>query len=167
MREPIFLAEDLPGVEQDGLAADAGKVVLDLVAVDHGVVREDLLDEHPQLGDVPLPVAQVVDEVPDGLLGRHLEGRVEALVRGEDLQVVVQHHQRLAHGLDDVLGVFPRILDVGVELHAFMRRPLERREALAQVGDLVDELGLGLLVVVHGGPSAPATVAPRSGRKSR
>ena len=94
------------------------EIVLDLVAVEHGVVGEDLLEEHPQLGYVPLPVAEVVDELPDRLLGGPLEGVVEALVGGEDLQVGVQHHQRLAHGLDDVLGVFPGVLDFRLQLLA-------------------------------------------------
>ena len=65
MCEPIFFPEDLPGVEQDDLAADAGKIMFDLIAVEHGIMGEDLLDEHPQLGNVPLPVAEIVDEIPD------------------------------------------------------------------------------------------------------
>ena len=41
------------------------------------------------------------------------------MVGGENLQLGIQHHQRLAHGSYNVLGVFPGILDFGLQPFAF------------------------------------------------
>ena len=51
--------------------------------------------------------------------GRYFEGIVEAVVGGENLQLGIQHHQRLAHGSYNVLGVFPGILDFGLQPFVF------------------------------------------------
>ena len=112
------LPENLPGVQQNGLAADIEEIVFDFVAVEHRVVQQDIFKEVPQLGDVPLPVAEVVDEVPDGLLGGDPEGIVKAVVGGENLQVGIEHDQRFADGFHDVLGVFPGNLDSRFRLFA-------------------------------------------------
>ena len=93
--------------------------MLDFIAVEHGILGEDLLKEHPQPGNVPLTVAEVVDELPDRSLGRHFEGFIEAVVGGENLQVRIQHHKRFAHGFHDVLGIFPGILDFGLQPLSF------------------------------------------------
>ena len=76
MFEPIFSRKILPGVEHNGLAADIDKVVLDFIAIEHGILGEDLLDKHPQLGNVPLPVTEVIHEIPDCFLGHYFEGIV-------------------------------------------------------------------------------------------
>ena len=111
-----ILPEDLPGVQEDDLSADAGENMVHLVAVEDGFIGEDVLEQHPQFGDVPLPVAEVVDEIADGLLGRYLEGFVETEIGREDFQLRVQHHQRLAHGLDDALGILQGLLDLRLQL---------------------------------------------------
>ena len=59
-----------------------------------------------------MPVSQVVDEIPNGFLGSYPEGSVEAMVGGDDLQIGVQHQQRLPHGLHDALGIGPGIPDL-------------------------------------------------------
>ena len=56
-----------------------------------------------------MSVPQVIDELPQGFLGSYPEGRVEALVGGDDLQTGIQHQQRLPHGLHNILGVFPGV----------------------------------------------------------
>ena len=61
--------------------------MLDFIAIDHCIIGEDILNEYPQLGNVPLPVAEVVDEIADSFFGRYLEGLVEAVVGSENLQV--------------------------------------------------------------------------------
>ena len=65
-----------------------------------------------------MPVPQVIDEIPDGFLGRYPEGIVETDIGGENLQIGTQHQQRLMHGFHDVLGVFPCML-------IFRHRPLQ------------------------------------------
>ena len=78
--------------------------MLDFIAIEHGIKGEDLLEEHPQLGNVPLPVTEVVDELPDGFVGRHFESIVEAVVRCDHPEVLVQGNQGFTHRVDDVLG---------------------------------------------------------------
>ena len=112
--------------------------MLDLVAVEHGIMGKDVLKEHPQFGNVPLPVAEVVDEIPGCFPGRYLEGIVEAVVGREDLQFGIKHHQRLAYGFDDALGILPCILDLRLQLFAFICRYFKRGTTVAQLNDLID-----------------------------
>ena len=56
------LLEQPPGVEQQGLPADVLELLLHLVAFQAVVLGQDLLQEPAQLGDVPLAVAEVVEE---------------------------------------------------------------------------------------------------------
>ena len=86
VRADVF-PENLPGVEQYDFAADIEENVVDLIAVEHRCIGEDVLEKHPQLGDIPLPVAEVVDEIADGFLGRHLEGLVEAGIGRDNPQL--------------------------------------------------------------------------------
>ena len=60
---------DLAGVQEHPPPADALEVVRDLEVAERAVLGEDVLEEGPQLGDVPLAVAQLVDEPALGLLG--------------------------------------------------------------------------------------------------
>ena len=64
--------EDLPGVEQDNLSTDIEEIMLDFVAVEHGIVEEDFFKEYPQFGKVPLAVTEVVDEIADCFFARYL-----------------------------------------------------------------------------------------------
>jgi hypothetical protein len=54
---------DLAGVEEHDAPADGGEIVLHLVVVEGRLLGKDGLEELPQLGDVPLLVAEVVDEL--------------------------------------------------------------------------------------------------------
>ena len=57
-----------------------GKDVFDLEIVERRVLRQDLLQQLPQPGDVPLLVAQVVHQPVHRLFRRDLEGAVERAV---------------------------------------------------------------------------------------
>lgn len=52
---------DAACVERHAARSEAGEVVLHLVAVDHLIVRQDVLDQFAQGGDVSLAIAQIVD----------------------------------------------------------------------------------------------------------
>jgi hypothetical protein len=56
------------GVEEHGAPAEAGEVVLDLVALDRGAPGDDRLEQVAQVGDVPLPVAELVEVAAEGLV---------------------------------------------------------------------------------------------------
>src|SRR5438105_2608359 len=92
-------------VEQHHPAADGREGVLELEVVEDGALGDDVLQQGPQVGDVPLAVAQLVDQAALGLPGRDVERLVEGAVGGPDAQRGVQDQQRLAHRVHDVLGV--------------------------------------------------------------
>ncbi|MDZ3835857.1 MAG: hypothetical protein U0S49_00590 [Rhodospirillales bacterium] len=95
---------DPAGVEQHHPAADLLEPVLDDEAVEAVVVREHGLQELAQPGDVPLAVAEFVDEAPPGVVGVHGELRIEGLVGGIHPQVPAENQQGVARGVEDLLG---------------------------------------------------------------
>ena len=98
------------GVEQHRPPADAFKLVVYFKIVEVAVSRKDLLQQHPQARDVPLAVAQVVEEPALRLGGRDQESLIERPVRGPHSQVGVENQQGLADGLHDALGVIESVL---------------------------------------------------------
>ena len=58
---------ELAGIEQHHPAADHREGVLQLEVVEDGALGDDILEQGPQVGDVPLAVAQLVDEAALGL----------------------------------------------------------------------------------------------------
>src|SRR5687768_2979370 len=101
---------ELAGVEQHHPAADYREGVVELEVVEDGAFGDDVLKEGPQVGDVPLAVAQLVDEAALGLAGRDVEGLVESAIGGPDAQRGIEDQQRLAHRIDDVLRVILNVL---------------------------------------------------------
>ena len=114
------LPKEPPGVEQHGLPADVLEIVLHLVALEPVVPRPHLLQEPAQLGDVPLTVAEIVEEAALRFFGRLLEEAIERLTRGHHAQPRVQHQERLPHRGHDALGIFagtPQRVDVDQHDH--------------------------------------------------
>src|SRR6267143_4011934 len=56
--------EHTAGVEQYRSPADRREVVLDLEVLEHGVLRQDLLQKMPKPRDVPLAGPEVEDQSP-------------------------------------------------------------------------------------------------------
>ncbi len=102
---------ELAGVQEHHPAADGREGVLELEVVEDGALGDDVLEQGPQVGDVPLAVAQLVDEAALGLPGRDVERLVEGAVGGPDAQRGVEDQQGLSHRLHNVLGIFPGRLD--------------------------------------------------------
>ena len=97
--------DDLASIEEHALGADVRKRVRDLEVVEGGVVRQNLLKQVPQGGNVPLAIAQVVEPVRLRLLGGDLEALIKIPIRHEHVQGGVQHHQRDPHRVHNALGV--------------------------------------------------------------
>ncbi len=102
---------ELAGVQEHHPAADGREGVLELEVVEDGALGDDVFEQGPQVGDVPLAVAQLVDEAALGLPGRDVERLVEGAVGGPDAQRGVEDQQGLAHRVDDVLGVVLNVFD--------------------------------------------------------
>ncbi len=108
---------ELAGVEQHHPAADHREGVLQLEIVEDGTLGDDVFEQRPQVGDVPLAVAQLVNEAVLGLFGGDVKGLIESAVGGADAQGGVEDQQRLAHRIDDVQGVVLNILDQWLRFH--------------------------------------------------
>ena len=96
---------ELAGVQQHHPAADRREGVLQLEVVEDRARGDDVLEERPQVGDVPLAVAQLVDQPALGLAGRDVERLVEGAVGRPHPQRGVEDQQRLPHRVHDVLRV--------------------------------------------------------------
>ena len=70
------------------------EVERDLEAVEGALLRQDLFEQVTQTGNVPLAVAQVVNQTPLGLRRFHIETGFERHVDGDDTQVGFEHQQR-------------------------------------------------------------------------
>jgi hypothetical protein len=87
----------------DRAAAHVRKVVIDLVCHDGGGFGDHLRQKPPQIVDVPLPVAQPEQALPDGIVALHHEGAKEGGVAVLDLQVLIEDQERLLNGVEDTL----------------------------------------------------------------
>jgi len=97
--------DDLASIEEHALGADVRKRVRDLEVVEGGVVRQNLLQQVPQGGNVPLAIAQVVEPVRLRLQRRDLEALVKIPIRHEHVQRGVKHHEWDPYRVHDALGV--------------------------------------------------------------
>jgi hypothetical protein len=83
--------------------ADAGKVVLDLI-VDYGRgFRDYLHEQHTQLGNVPLAVAQIIKVLPYRFVTINFERLKERTVGAPDAKTFIQHEHWIGYGIDDTL----------------------------------------------------------------
>ena len=108
-----FPVEQLAGIEAHRALAEAGKFMLDLIALHHAVLGNDLFQEHAELRDVPLAVAQRIEQPTLGVLGADLEGQIERAAGGDHAQLLVEDENGLVDRVDNALGERPRIGDGG------------------------------------------------------
>ena len=96
--------EDLAGIEHHDFPPDMIEFVGHLKIPERCVGGENVLQQLAQFRNIPLSVPQIVDQAPLGLLARRPERFVERLVGFHYLQILVEDHQRLAHGFHDGFG---------------------------------------------------------------
>ena len=109
-------ALELASVEQHHATTDDREGVLQLEVVEDGALRDDVLEQCPQVGDVPLAVAQFVDQAVLGFFGGDVKCLIEGAVSALHTQRGVEDQQRLAHRVHDVLRIR---LDVFNQLCSF------------------------------------------------
>ena len=71
--------------------ADGGETMLNCVVIKPLVCWENVLKQCPKRRDVPLFVADIEDEMSDGLSLLYLEDGIEAPVGRENIQVRIQN----------------------------------------------------------------------------
>ena len=91
----------------------SGKLVLDLIPLHDAVFGYDLLEQHAKLRNVPLAIAQCVEQPALGILGADLETGIEGPARSDHAKSFVEHQHRLADGVDDAMSKRACIRDVG------------------------------------------------------
>lgn len=75
-----------------------------LEVVESSALRKDLFQKGPQGRNIPLAVAQIVDQVPRRFFRPDLEPLVERVVSRLHPQVGIQHDHGFPHGVHDALG---------------------------------------------------------------
>ena len=98
--------------KQHGAPAEGGELVGDLVPGEDVFLRQHLLQQRAQGGDVPLAIAQLVDEPALGLGGRDVEALVKNLAGRVHAQVGAQDEKGQRHGAHGGLGVVARGFDL-------------------------------------------------------
>ena len=128
---------ELAGIEQHHPPADGRERVLELKVVEDRALGDDVLEQGPQVGDIPLAVAQLVDQAALGFVGRDMKRLIESAVGGPNAQRGVEDQQGLAHRIHDVLGIVLNILDQRFSFHhdhLFCMLRGEHRAASSSIG---------------------------------
>lgn len=91
--------------DHHGAAADVFKVMRDLEVVEGFFLRDDLFEQLAQFGNVPLAVAEAIDQPAFSPPGRNFESLVEGLVGRVHPHVVVEDDEWSGRGAKRGFGV--------------------------------------------------------------
>src|SRR5688572_1133651 len=92
---------ELAGIEEHRAATDGGKVVSDLEIPELGVLWNDVFQQASQLGNVPLAVAELVQQPALRLSFRGPERAEKRPVGHLHMEIPVENQQGLSHRLHD------------------------------------------------------------------
>src|ERR1700726_4770262 len=95
----------LAGVEEHHPPPNGRKVMLPLKVVEDRTQGNNIFKEVSQDRDIPLAVAQFVNQAVLGFFERDLKSLVEGAVRGSDAQGGVKNQERLPPPIPPVLGL--------------------------------------------------------------
>jgi hypothetical protein len=98
LREPA-------GADQQGALSDARERAGDLAAHDRARLRDDPVQERPELVHVPLAVAEIEQASAQDIFPVEPEGPAKGGVRVQDMKAAVEHQQRQLDRLDNGLGL--------------------------------------------------------------
>ena len=100
-----------PGVQSHRPPTDFFELVFHLEVRNVILQRQHLDQQPPQVGDVPLSVAQFKQRSVESVLRHDLKRLVERAAGGLNAQVLIQHQQWFADCGDDALGILVSALD--------------------------------------------------------
>src|ERR1043166_2003488 len=106
------LIEHLPRIQAHGAASGAGKLFFDVIVLHHAMLGYDFFQQQSKRWNVPLTVAQFVEQPALGVPGCHLEERIKRAARGYHAQRLVENQDGLADGVDNGLGERTRVCGV-------------------------------------------------------
>src|SRR6185437_2093749 len=96
-------------MEQKAAQADAGKFMIESDLLPHDSIRWRAFEKYMQLRDVPGAVVKREEHSTACLAGAEAEGAEKGFTGGENLQIFVEHQQRLAYGFQDDLRQRARV----------------------------------------------------------
>ena len=108
---PTAITDELSGIEQNAPPARPRGPVRELDVLELVIFRQDLFDHVPQVRNIPLPAAKLVQRPPDDLARCQVEQLVERPVGRLHPYLGIQDHQGLAARLDDRLCIHARLVD--------------------------------------------------------
>src|SRR5665213_1378399 len=97
----VLLVEYLSDVEQHDAPADRGKLAVDFVALDGRAIFCDRIEQLPQLGNIPLAAVDIEKNLAAKIVTGELKGLIKGAAGGDDALILVEHQERIAHGVDD------------------------------------------------------------------
>ena len=74
---------NLPGIQKHDALANGGKIVLNFIVVEGCLLGQDGFQQFPQFGDVPLLIAQVIDQLSYRLFRIYLKDFIERTADGD------------------------------------------------------------------------------------
>ncbi len=95
----------LAGIEQHDASPNDRKCMRQLKVVEDGALGNYVFEQRAQVGNIPLAVAQLVNQVVLCFFRRDVKGLVKGAVGGVNAQRGIENQERLAHRVYDVLGV--------------------------------------------------------------
>src|SRR5580698_1908432 len=105
------LGFDAAGVEHHASRAEMRKIVAYFEILHPTIVGENIFQQLAQPGNVPLPIAQVVDGTVLGVFARDLETPVESWVGADHSQLVVQDQDCFAGSLDKHIRMLVHLVE--------------------------------------------------------
>ncbi len=105
--------EHLARIQQHRAAPDDGEVALDFVSLDVGLILDQGVHQVTKLGNVPLPIADLIEKPPLNLIRHEPEDLIKRAAGGDDTQVLFEHHKGTRDRIDDGLRQRKCVLDGG------------------------------------------------------
>ena len=83
--DPLFSQHslNLPGMQKHDALANGGKIVFNFIVVKGCLFGKDGFQKFPQLGDIPLLIAQVIDKLSHGLFRIYFKDFIEGTADGD------------------------------------------------------------------------------------
>src|SRR5580704_4229342 len=95
-----LLVENLAGIQKHRPAPDVRKVVLDLAILHRATFGKDPSEQRSQPRRIPFAIAQFVEQLALRVPGIDRKGTIKRSARSNNAQILVEHHEGFAHGID-------------------------------------------------------------------
>ena len=87
--------------------------MLDFVIFHHSALGYNFFQKQTKSWNIPLTITQRVKRPPLSVVAADFECVIEGAARGEHAEILVEHQERFANGIDDRLRKCTRFLDRG------------------------------------------------------